>query len=397
MSHPSPAAVFSADPNTNAPFEEALEWRTDLLTARDGTESALQLRSRPRRTLRYPFYLDGGGIQRLDATLFGAQGTPDWLIPLWTDQATLASAVSIGASTLTLSGYTGLAFTNGGMVMLWRAADDFEVLDVNTVSGATVNLAQNTTKAWAADTLVTPVVFGIVGQSLNLDRITSQIFGGTAELFIDPVRDKPNLPTASAPVTYNGYELYPTEPNWAEAIPTNWIGFVDSLDPGIGGWAQVARRNYSEQVRSYSWLFDTRSAIQDFRAFLQRRLGSFVPVYLPTWDADLTLTQTINPSDTTARFINNAMTSFIGVHPARTHCIFQMSDGSYLARQMSSPVANSDGTVTVTIAAPGITIAPAAVDLVSYLPLWRMADAVIIKWHSAAVAEVAINFRAVKP
>lgn len=397
MAHPSPTAVFSAEPNTDAPLEETLEWQTELLPARDGTETPSQLRAKPRRTLRYPFYLDGGGFQRLDAMLFGKQPTADWVLPVWTDQAGLATGVGIGAAALTLSGYTGLAFSNGGLLMLWRAADDYEVLDINTVSGATVNLAQNTTKAWAADTLVTPCVFGVLGESMDLERITSAVLSGTAELAIDPVRDTPNLPTAAAPATYNGYELYATEPNWAQAIPSSWLASADVLDPGMGGWSKVTRRAYGEQVRGYRWLFETRTEIQAFRAFLQRRLGSFVPVYLPTWDADLDLVQTINPSDTTAKFTDTGMAQFIAAHPARQHIIFQFKDGTSLARQVSSPTLNGDGTVTVTITAPGITVAPSALDLVCYLPLWRMADGVTLQWYSAAVMTCDIKFRAVKP
>ena len=294
-------SLFAVDPNQDEPLEETLEWRTALIEAPDGTEQAIGQRGIPRRTLTYALAADGVDRQHMEHLLWTSQWR-SLSIPIWTDSAALAAPVNPGGNTLSLSGDALFAFKDGGVAVLWASPLQNEVVDIATWTPGTITTARDLAQSWPAGTEVFPGTFGHLQADWEQTRQSSVIDSARAVIELDPTRDTPNLPVAAASETLDGFEVYTVEPNWRDAPSAGWSAFRDTFDPGIGAAAKWPRQTYSEFRREFAWLLEGRQQIQDFRAFLARRAGARVPVYMPTWQHDLTLVQDIGPTDVAARF-----------------------------------------------------------------------------------------------
>ncbi|NCU02227.1 hypothetical protein [Candidatus Macondimonas diazotrophica] len=390
-------ALFPVDPNQGEPLEETLEWRTAILTAGDETEQAISQRAVPRRTFAYTLAADGVGRQTLEHLLWSAQ----WRalsIPVWTDAAQLAAPLNSGGMSLSLSGDSLFAFRDGGVAILWASPTQHEVVDIATWTPGTLTTARAVAQSWPAGTEVFPGTFGYLPAEWAQQRRSAIIDIARTVIELDPARDDANLPVAAAPVTHAGIEVYLEEPNWRDAPDAGWSAYRDEFDPGIGPWARWPRQTFSAFWRSYAWLLEGRPAIQDFRAFLARRAGARVPVYLPTWQDDLTLVQHIGASDVAARFALVDPAGLLGTHPTRQVIALVLRDGTVIVRGISNPVNHGDGTISLDLSsATGQLVLTSDVALVCYVPLWRMSDAVTLVWHTAEVVECGIRFRAINP
>jgi len=390
-------SLFPVDPNQDEPLEETLEWRTAIIEAPDGTEQAIGQRGLPRRTLSYAMAADGVDRQALENLLWSSQWR-SLSIPIWTDAAALAAPVAPGATVLSLSGDALFAFADGGVAMLWASPTQHEVVDILTWVPGTLTTARDIAGTWPAGTEVFPGTFGHLQADWEQSRPSSVIDSARAVIELDPTRDNPNLPVVAAPQTLDGFEVYTAEPNWRDAPSAGWSAFRDTFDPGIGAFAKWPRQTYSAFRRDFAWLLEGRQAIQDFRAFLARRAGARVPVYMPSWQDDLTLVQDIGPSDVAARFARVEPAALIGAHPSRRAIALLLVDGSVVVRGISTPVDNGDGTLSLNLSsATGQLVLTTDVQMVCYVPLWRGSDAVTLVWHTNEVVECGIRFRATNP
>jgi len=390
-------SLFAVDPNQDEALEETLEWRTALIDAPDGTEQAIGQRGIPRRTLSYALAADSEDRQYLEHLLWSSQWR-SLSIPIWTDSAQLAAPVNPGGMTLSLSGDALFAFRDGGVAVLWASPSQHEVVDIDTWVAGTITTARAVAGTWPAGTEVFPGSFGHLQADWEQSRPSSIVDTARAVIELDPTRDNPNLPVAAAALTLDGFEVYTVEPNWRDSPAAGWTAFRDEFDPGIGAITRWPSQTYSEFRREFSWLLEGRQSIQDFRAFLARRAGARVPVYMPTWQDDLKLVQNIGPSDVAARFARVEPAALLGAHPSRRAIALLLRDGSVMVRGISNPVDNGDGTLSLNLStATGQLVLTSDVEMTCYVPLWRMSDAVTLVWHTNEVVECGIRFRATNP
>lgn len=390
-------ALFPVDPNQAEPLEETLEWRTAIIEAPDGTEQAIGQRGLPRRTFAYGLATDGVARQSVEHLLWSSQWR-SLSIPIWTDAAALAAPANPGGTVLSLSGDALFAFADGGVAVLWASATQHEVVDIDTWVPGTLTTARSIAQQWPAGTEVFPGTFGYLQDDWEQTRLSSIVDTARAVIELDPTRDTPNLPVAAAALTLDGFEVYTVEPNWRDGPAAGWTAFREEFDPGLGARARWPRHTYSAFRRDFSWILEGRPAIQDFRGFLARRAGARVPVYMPTWQDDLTLVQNIGPSDVAARFARVEPAGLVGAHPTRRAIALLLADGSVIVRGISNPVDNGDGTLSLDLSsATGQLVLTSDVEMTCYVPLWRMADAVTLVWHTNEVVECGIRFRAINP
>lgn len=166
--------VFSPEIDWSAPFEESIEFKTNVIQAYSGNEQRIQLRTLPRYGASFRVLtLSPRDTAALDALLVGWQARV-YGVPWWMDASPLQAQASAGALTLQVD-TTNKAFEAGGIVMLWRDQHTWEALQVLSVSSSSMTLVSQTTKSWIAGDLVVPMKRGRLGESASIQRETSSI------------------------------------------------------------------------------------------------------------------------------------------------------------------------------------------------------------------------------
>lgn len=167
--------------------------------------------------------------------------------------------------------------------------------------------------------------------------------------------------------------------------------------------SQTGARQYDEHspapspVRPFSWLAFGRSEIETMRDFLDARKGRAVPFWLPSFQWDLALNETIAASSPSAiiRYVRYTLDLW-GTIGARRHiALWDIGVGTFEYYEITAASDPEDGITEA------LTISPVAVreylqtrTVLSFLKLCRLeADTNEIRYPSGDVAEATIQVR----
>ena len=391
------AVLFAYQPHWQDPVVETLSAKTRILRAIDGTESATALRPTQRRRFEYGVaILDAASSQNIENVLWGWQARPfGLLVP--TDETTLTAPTNIGDTTI-YANTEYFGFADGGRAVLLTSEDDFEIVEIDTVSVDSLLLTRPVETARPLGTLLQPMEIARVPAKVGASRLTDDKSLLDLRWDCDPVQTDPVLPEAPAPLTYQGGELYLNEPNWARPPQYDHIVDTQTFDPGTGALYVEEYAPFPDRERDYNWLFEGRAAIHAFREFLGRRDGARVPVWMPTWHSDLTL---VLPTGLTSTAIAVRDSNYNGMvlpaNEARKHFFLLTHSGDVFTREIIGATSNGDGTEDLEMdTSIGEVINPEDVAIMCYLQFWRMNDVVSLVWHTSTLVEAKIKFRSVK-
>lgn len=373
----------------NGEVRERLEWLTGVIRSYNGSEQRQQLRKTPRRSFEYAFTLTGNERQQAENQLFGWQAR-HFALPVWMDGASLSSTLAAGSSAISTP-TTGLDYHDNGIAILITAPNVYEVVTVETVGDGVLNLLRPTENEWPAGTKVYPVRLARLPQSVNLRRFTGGIAYGRA---IWQCSDLSEWPTA-VESTYRSYPVLEQAPEWSEDVESSYIRKLEILDGGTGGRYVDDEAGLPIMAQSHRWIHVDRNEIAAFRSWLYTRKGRLSAFWLPTWSQDLTLAVTANSLDTTIDVDFCNYTKQVGQDIGRRDIRIKLYDGTILYRRITASEEVSASIERLTIdSAPGLTISPADVAVISFMTLSRLdGDAAELLWWTHQNTEVALRTR----
>lgn len=382
-------------PNWKNPVDEFLEWSTNVITAHDGSEQRIQLRSEARRGIEYEFLLGREDSQRFDSITWGWQNRM-FAVPYWQYQTRLTADVAAGATSIPAN-TTDAGFVVGETAAIYANAGAYEVVEIASVTPTSIELTRGTLNSWGSGTRLFPVSISKVLGNIPVTRQTSAALTGRVSFMANPVVNDSFTPEASAPTTYNGYEVITRQPDWQGGVSNDIDYPNDTVDFSVGPLDISVTRDTPVLMKRYRWLLRNRAAVREFREFLKRRSGMAVPVYVPSWHEDLTLSSAISSSATTISCLNRDFFSLVGVDPARAHLMIRARSGAIYYRPITT-VSLAGETVVLGIGtALGLTLQPTDVKAIHFLGLYRLAaDRVTLEWQTDSVATVDATFQLVK-
>jgi len=375
-----------------APVVETLEWKNTLQTMFDGSEQVMRTRQLPRRTIEYRIRVRDNDMRLFDVETFGWAGRI-FGVPLWHEKVHLQADAAEGAVALAVD-TTHSSFAANGVALLYRDAQDFEILDVATVASGAITINNSLSKPWPRGALVIPVMPGIPNAEFNTSRILPRHLDAAVRFLISPRETVLRLPYVEPSVLYRGYEMYTVETNWAQSISVNIASRRIEVDGGLGAVRIAPKANFPLITRSFSWLLKTRAAADELRAFFARRDGRRVPVWMPSGVEDFKLVSQSELGEAVLRVERSAYGAMIASHPARRDLVLIMRNGDRLPFRINSVEDNDQGGSSINLASgmPYI-IRPQDVKRISYLGFYRLeTDAVSFSWRSDGVAEVDCRF-----
>lgn len=381
------AIVFAMEPQL--PVAEVLEWRTDVLESYGGAEQRIMVRHRPRQSFDYSYLLsDRNEVSRALNGLYGRAGGV-FAVPVWWDVRNLTSDVSIGATTvLTDTAYAD--FRNGGFAILWRASDDFEVVEIDTVSPTQFTLTRPTDQAHPAiSTVVMPLQRCLLADKTPANRRPN----GVTTIEASWQSEEPvDLSATDGELTlYRGLPVL-TDLNFVEGdeISESIEAKAVVIDNKTGPAPKSYRRRFPRIISAKTWMPETKVELWTIRKLIYALRGRQRSFWLPTFREDFVLTATVGSSATTLLVEPVDYERFIDTNEPLGDIAIYLTNGSVFYREITDVQPGGGGTEQLSISsALGVTVNPADILRISYLVRSRLdTDAVRITHNGLGRAVV---------
>lgn len=350
---------------------ETLQWRTDVLEAYDGTEQRMSLRTVPRQVLRMNFIKFDAIERRARGLLF------DWLarvfaLPLWFEARRTTAPASIGATTISVDTASG-DFRVGGLVFIYASDEAYEALEVEAINASDIEVASELTRAYPAGTLVMPATTCFAKTVPATPRLPG---GGSAYAMEFTSIEGGDLSSTAGSSTYDGKVIL-DDGNLVDAGASDaWDRPVIVLDNDSGRVYQTSRTDRSRFRTRKQWDSPTLSETWRIRQLLHALAGSRVSFWLPSFRADLQLTDTIGPAGTTFRVEECGYSTFIQSRTPFADVRLVLVDGTAIVRRVTGAVVDGAEEVLTVSAAfdPLAPITVAQVERIELVNLCRIAD-----------------------
>jgi len=388
--------VWPFGPNWDQPLVESLEWKTDIITAFDGTEDRQPLRSKPRRKLGYWLTLNGNELNQFQNLLYGWQDR-QYAVPIWWDKHVLQDQVQKNTDIIPVE-TTNRSFFKGGLAILMTDTYTFEVFEVDAVNPDHLVARKPLEFTWDRLTRLYPLNLATLPTNVPTERLTSKVMTGNIEFLADPVETDPFIPDEPAAETLDGYEVIYRKPNWSTPVTYETEAGFDLLDHQIGAVQQVQKPVHHKHIRKVNWLLKSKADIRDFRAMLGRREGQLFPAYVPTWFHDFEVNQANGSGSSALRVKRSQYDSLVGERDTQRHVLIRLRDGTKILREIigvSQPDAETE-MLSFSEALP-VEVNPQNTLMVSLVHLCRLVqDGVTINYQSDSVAKVEMTMVTVK-
>lgn len=286
--------VFSWDHNWKDDITERLAWLTDVLPHRDDTEQRRSVRLDPRRSLVYSVLpLSISEKSALETFLYAHFGAAV-MLPIWSDAQTLRTSAASGQPVVEV-GSVGYDFDAGEYLCLWRAWNDFEVVQIDSLDETSVTLTENLAASWPVGTAVLPARLARIIQQQSGARWGGNVATYQFTFEIDESSRSINRVDTTSPPTYEApavgaVEVYKSASDWAESLPLTWTAAFGVIDPQTGVVAidRAAKEQPATSFQHSEKLFG-RAEMAAFFGFLARRAGRREPFWIPTQEDDFKL------------------------------------------------------------------------------------------------------------
>lgn len=372
---------------------ERLQWLTDVLTARDGTEQRIALRSIPRREFEFSAFSEGVQVARRDALLWG-WGARVFALPVWTDPHTLTAQLPAGATSITVPTQY-MDYAPDGLAILWRNDAAFELVEVLEVPGGSITLKRPTEQTWPAGTLVLPARLARLADSATIRRYSSSMAQAQRLRWrIEPLQPLGGI-EGPAPVQYRGEDAYFTIPIVEETITDELSRVAAWIDGETGPLVVDDPAQRPELLRDFVWKFDDRESISAFKQFLIERKGRAQPVWIPTFTRDIELAETLGDSATVMVVQDTDYRHYYAGVPGRQDVAVRLPSGTWAMRRITAADQVVPGQERLTLdSALGEQIEPGT--WITLLGLHRLdADQVEMAWTTTEIAEARTRLRVV--
>jgi hypothetical protein len=375
------------------PMDESLEWLTDILQAKDGSEQRISLRQTPRQgfglSCRFESHQDQA---RLDALLFATQKRA-WGLPIWSEAVIHTTTITDGATTVTVD-TTNADFRDDSLAVIWKSETENEVIRIDTVSAGTLNLQTPVAGTFTGNKFILPCRIAQMNTSIN--RKDAPGSGSTADFgFI--VRDNVLL------TGYTAATIYKSLPVLTQATYVNSGEQEKSSDADIiisdyetGPFDIYSDNLFNKNTQSHLFKGFTKAVCWNNRKFIHSLLGQQGVVWIPSFKDDMILTDTIAPTDNAFSIQNIGLAEHMGLNVLRTHLAFIFTNGTMLFREIMGITESGDDEIISINTTLGVEV-PVGGCKICFLDKYRLnSDRVDIKWQYMGWNQCGVQFMRIK-
>ena len=396
MSTPIP---FPFAPDGQAALRETLSYATDVLQAYGGSEQRVKLRGIPTHALGYGFTAASPAAAQFARALLLADPEAGYLVPWWPLVFRLNAAAAINATHL----YANLSqlplYNQDGVCRfaLWSSSSLCEFVTASSWTSSVVNLTAPLVHAWPSGAILLPVLLAHAPQSPAGRRIGPLYSGGQVSLLADLVTSYA-LPSGTelySPAGYLGLDVLTTPPCGDSAPEEPGLRRLAAVEADVGRVLYDSQDSATGASRALLCKCLNAAAVLALKRFFRARIGRLLPFWLPTWDADLTLSSAYNHIGQQNHVIHVVYCGYTDLlyaaGSARRHLQIKLPSGATCWRSIVA--ANSPDGLTETLTMnTNLTENLAAGTSLCFLRYCRLAsDALELSWSGPAYAEATLE------
>lgn len=312
--------VWTIRPNWRTPILERLEWLSDVLISRTGAEQRRAVRLSPRRSFEMLFNPFNGKRTFLDLLLHNV-GSSEFMLPLFHDKAKLASGVVFGDDRLLFDTRWREFRVGDRLIVLGPDAYTFETVEIAAVDNNGVDLADELVYSWPKGTTVHPLRRARIADESNLGALTGST--GQATILFTLQLSNDYDPGADPAPTFEGKPIVVFPPNRVSSIDVGYSRIADTFDSQTGRAFTVDSAGRAFTSQQYNWMAEGREAQSELRKVFYRLQGKTKGVWMPSFNDDIILTESLDVTDTVVDFQRIGYTYAGGVKEGRDHLLFR--------------------------------------------------------------------------
>ncbi|GAB3755191.1 hypothetical protein [Lysobacter olei] len=388
--------IWPVPPDWRSGVQERLSWLTDLMQANATAVSQHRgVRTGPRRRFTFEVLADGQARRVADMLLAGHRGA--WQLPIWPDVQWLGAPLAAGAVAIPCE-TAGYDFVVGGRALLYSSVNRWELVQIDTIAADHITLSAPTTLAYGRGDRLYPVrrAWAQDGaeETLHNDEL------GRRSLAFD-IDEPCDWPVLSSPTEYLTHPVLDVRPDESDDPSSSASRLVQTVDYASGLPFRHDLAGLSLRAQQSHWKLVGRAEHSWYRSLLYALRGRQVPIWVPSWAADLKPVSAIAGGSMALSVEWAGYTLFgLGKHN-RKDLRIELNDGTVYYRRVTNAV-EAGGTEALTLNATlsGSSIAAGSIRQVSFMALSTLAsDEIEIEHETDAdgIATSTTGWQAVVP
>ncbi len=375
------------------PMAEYLEWMTNIIKAKDGSEQRISVRRVPRQGFSFMVYFATEKQQIIYETFLHEWQKKKWGLPVWYELVPHSDTINISDTVITVD-TTDADFRDDSLIVIWKSLNEFEIIRVETVAAGSLTLSSLVQNTYTGDKFIIPC------RIANMHRVTrgkETPDGDSVIEFNFVVEDNVLLTGYSAGATYKTLPVLTDPSIVGKAQEKTSDGDLVITDFDTGEFIISSDSEFNKVIQSHVFKNYTKAEAWNHRLFLHYLLGQLNTVWIPTFKSDMVLADDIGAADTSFKIENIGLYLNMGLNTLRTHVAFIFDDGSMLLREITNITEIDDDVETVFIdSSLGQTISIGECTI-SFLDRCRLSsDSVRIDWEHQGWNTNKLNWLRVK-
>lgn len=381
--------------NWQSQYAVEYQFKTDIFTSRTGKEQRRALRQTPRKVFDY--------LSTPYRELFRAFQD---LLASWHNNVVIMAELPrqvVLVEPLMVEDMTAEIAPNNadwlvpGMPVIVAHGDLYESRNIESVAGTTVTFTGPGLGDWPTGAKLHPAVSGRVSGSLTGRHLTSNVATVQVQFEVTPASEIV-LPLPNPPIVFNGRELFDTKFNWLHEVDVNYESEREVVDYTFGRVLIATPFPFSSVMRKVTFLgknYDEAKLLLDFFCRCRGQRGEF---YMPTWEQDIIIYQTVLANSPDMRIRGTDFYTAYKDSTVYKAVMVRLKNGTVFYRRVQSVVLRDDdiGVDSVIICTETfpVSFTPDDILMISWMPVWRHAtDTLTIVWETHSVAQVEMTFK----
>ncbi len=323
--------VFGLPPNWAVGLNERIEWLTDVMTMRDGSEQRVRLRTDPRRSFEFEVWEHGTDVGLIDLLLCAWQSRV-YAVPVWADRSALTAPLPAGTTQIAIDTAHD-DYHDGGLAIVGVGARQTEALEIAAIDSGLITLKRATLQSWPAGAWIAPARLGRLPSRQSITRPAAALSLARLRFDLDDLASTSGVVDAPA---YRGTDVLVRRPNRIEDITAEYLRLVDVFDndTGLPVVADIPNRPYV--VRSHQYLLRDRDDIAAMRAWLYARAGRQVPFWMPTWERNFEIVSPVAIDAVSLLIGSQGFATYFQDLPGRQDIALLHRDGTWYFRHITA-------------------------------------------------------------
>ncbi len=367
-----------------------LEWLTEVISSRSGTEQRFKLRNGARVSTRFENQLRDDRARVIFENLLLSGQAEEFGLPWWPGNIATMSASEAGDTSLSVTdtSYSGISAGGDSIALV----NDYrsEVILAQSVGNNVIELDSPLVGSWPRGSTVSPLKTARLRSSQPLRYLTDRVAVADVEFHLteDMLISSTEVPAyLGSPILFEKTEA--SGPVQSDVVRS--MAVFDN-QTGLRAWRELGA--LSGRTRSHRFMCRNAQQLDNLILWLFNRSGRYNPFWQPTNQQDFKVLNAISAGSTTVLVENRGHVSSLG-QPGRNHIMLQLRDGSYVAKRIASASSINANTELLTLETPiEAQIALNQIDTACYLQYVRLAtDAVEVIYETQHVATCSTVFQ----